>query len=216
MRSREAMGFTHLYAQRVGPRTLLLLHGTGGDEEDLVPLGEFLDSEAHLLSPRGNVREGSMARFFRRLRPGVFDEEDIKARARELAGFVGAAREEYELGSSPVWAVGFSNGANIAASLLLLQPEVLSGAVLLRPMLPLEPKELPDLTSVPVYVAAGTMDEMIPRESTEALIARLEGAGAEVTVRWAEAGHRFGREELEAAKEWLSSPGRQAGTELNT
>ena len=203
MRTREALGFTHLFGKRQGPRTLLLLHGTGGDEEDLLPLGEFLDPEAHILSPRGNVREGGMARFFRRLRPGVFDEEDIRARAAELAGFVGGASEEYDLDRDSVWAVGFSNGANIAASLLLLRPEILAGAVLLRPMLPLEPEAQPELSGVPVYVAAGTMDEMIPRESTKALVERLESAGAEVTVSWAEAGHRFAREELEAAKEWL-------------
>lgn len=209
MITREAMGFAHLYAQRQGPRTLVLLHGTGGDEHDLFSLGEFLDPEAHLLSPRGNVREGSMNRFFRRLRPGVFDEEDIRVRARELADFVRQARQEYEIEDSRFWGVGFSNGANIAASLLLLHPKALAGAVLLRPMLPLEPELTPELTGLPVYVAAGTRDEMIPRESTEALIARLEGAGAEVTVSWADAGHRFGREELEGAKNWLADLGRE-------
>jgi predicted esterase len=203
MMTREALGFTHIFGERQGPRTLLLLHGTGGDERDLIPLGEFLDPDAHILSPRGNVREGQMARFFRRLRPGVFDEEDIRARASELARFATEASEEYGVDGDGIWAVGFSNGANIAASLLLLHPELLAGAVLLRPMLPLEPNAEPELAGVPVYIAAGTMDEMIPRESTEALIERLKGAGAAVTVEWAEAGHRFGREELEGAKEWL-------------
>jgi len=144
-----------------------------------------------------------MARFFRRLRPGVFDEEDIRARAAELATFVAESSGEYGVDGGAVWAVGFSNGANIAASLLLLHPGVLAGAVLLRPMLPLEPEEGLRLSGVPVYIAAGTRDEMIPQEATEALIQRLERADAEVTVAWADAGHRFGREELEAAREWL-------------
>lgn len=203
MMTRESLGFTHIYGERQGPRTLLLLHGTGGDERDLLPLGEFLDPDAHLLSPRGNVREGEMARFFRRLRPGVFDEEDIRARAAELAGFVTDATEEYGVDGDSVWAVGFSNGANIAATLLLLHSELLAGAVLLRPMLPLKPEVKPQLQGVPIYIAGGTMDEMIPRESTEALIDWLKEASAQVTVAWAEAGHRFDREELEAAKEWL-------------
>lgn len=203
MMTREALGFTHIFGKRKGPRTLLLLHGTGGDERDLLPLGEFLDGDAHLLSPRGNVREGQMARFFRRLRPGVFDEEDLRARAAELARFVDEARGEYGVARESLWAVGFSNGANIAASLLLLHPGVLAGAVLLRPMLPVEVGDELDLAGIPVYVAAGTKDEMIPRDSTEALIERLKRAGAAVTVSWAEAGHRFGREELEAAREWL-------------
>lgn len=203
MMTREALGFTHISGERKGPRTLLLLHGTGGDERDLLPLGAFLDADAHILSPRGNVREGEMARFFRRLRPGVFDEEDLRARAEELARFVEDATREYGFEPRSVWAVGFSNGANIAASLLLLHPGAVAGAVLLRPMLPVEPEKELDLAGVPVYVAAGRSDEMIPQDSTEALIHRLKGAGADVTVSWADAGHRFGREELEAAREWL-------------
>lgn len=202
MTSRETLGFKHIYAERHGPRTMLLLHGTGGDETDFVPLGEFFDREAHILSPRGNVLEGRMARFFRRLRPGVFDEEDIRARAAELAEFVGAAAAEYGFAGEAVWGVGFSNGANIAASLLLLHPGTLAGAILLRPMLPIEPDGVPDLSGMPIYIAAGTRDEMIPRDSTERLIERLTGGGAEVTVEWAEAGHRFGQEELEAARRW--------------
>lgn len=201
----EDFGFTHILDRREGPRSLLLLHGTGGDESDLLSLGEFIDPAAHLLSPRGNVMEGQMARFFRRLRPGVFDEEDIKARASELAHFVREAGESYGLDRNALWALGFSNGANIAASLLLLEPGSVAGAVLLRPMLPLEPPELPSLTGLPVYIAAGSLDEMIPQESTRALVARLEEAGAAVTIRWAEAGHRFSREELEEARVWYEA-----------
>ncbi|MFW6216131.1 MAG: alpha/beta hydrolase [Alkalispirochaetaceae bacterium] len=201
----DSFGFTHIVIENDGPRTLLLLHGTGGDEMDLVDLGSFIDPKAQILSPRGNVREGDMARFFRRLGPGVFDEQDIKARSAELARFVGEATEAYGFNRSPVWAVGFSNGANIAASLLLLEPETLAGAILLRPMLPIEPESMPDLSGRRIYIAAGTLDEMIPQESTKALVSRLEDAGAQVTIRWAEAGHRFGREELEAAREWYLS-----------
>ena len=207
MKTRESHGFTHLIVEKKGPRSLLLLHGTGGDERDLLNLGGVLDPKAHLVSPRGNVREGEMARFFRRIRPGLFDEEDIRLRVEELGRFVSETAREHTLAPDALWGVGFSNGANMAAALLLLRPDLLAGAVLFRPMLPVEPEESVDLKGVAVYIAAGTRDEMIPAKGTEALIERLGAAGAEVTVTWAQAGHRFSSDEVEAARAWLDEQG---------
>ena len=146
-----------------------------------------------------------MPRFFRRLSMGVFDEEDLVNRTHELASFVEEAASEYDLDPKRLFAVGFSNGANIAASLLLLHPELLAGAVLLRAMTPFELEMLPDLSGTPVYLAAGRSDQMIPPESTEHLAELLRGAGAEVTLDWQPGGHGIGRAEVEAARAWLGS-----------
>ena len=199
-------GFVHRFdpAEEPGAPTLLLLHGTGGDENDLLPLGRMLDERAALLSPRGKVLENGMPRFFRRLSMGVFDEEDLVNRTHELASFVEEAASEYSLDPKRLFAVGFSNGANIAASLLLLHPGLLAGAVLLRAMTPFELETLPDLSGTPVYLAAGRSDQMIPAESTERLAELLREAGAEVTLDWQPGGHGIGRAEVEAARAWLA------------
>jgi len=199
-------GFVHRFdpAKVPGAPTLLLLHGTGGDENDLLPLGRMLDERAALLSPRGKVLENGMPRFFRRLSMGVFDEEDLVNRTHELASFVEEAASEYGLDPKRLFAVGFSNGANIAASLLLLHPSLLAGAVLLRAMTPFELETLPDLSDTPVYLAAGRSDQMIPPESTERLAELLREAGAEVTLDWQPGGHGIGRAEVEAARNWLA------------
>ena len=202
---REA-GFVHRFdpTEEPGSPTLLLLHGTGGDENDLLPLGRMLDERAALLSPRGKVLENGMPRFFRRLSMGVFDEEDLVNRTHELASFVEEAASEYGLDPKRLFAVGFSNGANIAASLLLLHPDLLAGALLLRAMTPFELETLPDLSGTPVYLAAGRSDQMIPAESTERLAELLRKAGAEVTLDWQPGGHGIGRAEVEAARDWLA------------
>jgi phospholipase/carboxylesterase len=199
-------GFVHRFdpAKEPGAPTLLLLHGTGGDENDLLPLGRMLDGRAALLSPRGKVLENGMPRFFRRLSMGVFDEEDLVNRTHELASFVEEAASEYGLDPKRLFAVGFSNGANIAASLLLLHPDLLAGAVLLRAMTPFELETLPDLSDTPVYLAAGRSDQMIPPESTERLAELLREAGAKVTLDWQPGGHGIGRAEVEAARDWLA------------
>lgn len=199
-------GFVHRFdpAKDPGAPTLILLHGTGGDENDLLPLGRMLDERAALLSPRGKVLENGMPRFFRRLSMGVFDEEDLVNRTHELASFVEEAASEYGLDPKRLFAVGFSNGANIAASLLLLHPDLLAGAVLLRAMTPFELETLPDLSGTPVYLAAGRSDQMIPAESTERLAELLRKAGAEVTLDWQPGGHGIGRAEVEAARDWLA------------
>jgi predicted esterase len=161
------LGFVHRYFPGESGVTLLLLHGTGGDENDLVPLGRELAPGAAILSPRGKISEYGAARFFRRLAEGVFDHEDLVFRTHELAGFIEAAAEEYGLDLSRLVAAGYSNGANIAASLMLLHPGLLRAAILLRAMVPFEPEGKPDLSGMPVFLAAGRRDQMIPPQNTE-------------------------------------------------
>lgn len=198
------LGMVHRFVPSEGASTLLLLHGTGGDENDLLPIGRMLDVKANLLSPRGKILENGAPRFFRRLAEGVFDEEDLTNRTHELASFVEQATSEYDLDPKRVFAAGFSNGANIAASLLLLHPGLLAGAILLRAMVPFEPEVPPDLSGTPVYLAAGRSDQMVPAENTERLAELLRGAGAEVTLDWQPGGHGIGRAEVEAARDWLA------------
>ncbi len=184
--------------------TLLLLHGTGGDENDLLPLGRTLLPGAGLLSPRGNVLENGMPRFFRRLAEGVFDEADLKARTAELAAFVRSAASAYGFDPSSVVAVGFSNGANIAASLLLLSPGTLKGAVLFRAMIPLHPPQPPPLAGVRVLLSEGARDPIVPRTEGEGLAAMLRAGGADVTLEWQDAGHGLVDADISAARAWLA------------
>jgi phospholipase/carboxylesterase len=195
--------FIHEFVPGSSSRTLLLLHGTGGNERDLIPLGRELDPNASLLSPRGKVLENGMPRFFRRIAEGVFDLEDLKKRTNELADFVAAAAQHYEFVADKVVAVGYSNGANIAASMLLLRPEILRGAVLFRAMVPLVPEDLPDLSSVRVWIGAGSGDPIIPTSETQRLVELLRSAGADVTLRSFNAGHGLTSSEVETAGRWL-------------
>ena len=200
-----ALGFIHRFAPaaRPGRPPLLLLHGTGGNEDDLLPLGERLLPGAALLSPRGQVLERGMPRFFRRIAEGVFDLDDLRRRTDELAEFVGSARAEYGLASPPV-AVGFSNGANIAAALLLLRPGTLGGALLLRPMVPLVPDPLPALGGAPVQINAGLADPIVPPEQSEALADLLRRAGANVSLDWLNVGHTLSSTDLEIGARFLA------------
>jgi phospholipase/carboxylesterase len=200
------LGFTHRYlpGEDESSPTLLLLHGTGGNEEDLVPLGEALFPGAAFLSPRGKVSEYGAPRFFRRLAEGIFDHEDLLFRTHELAEFVKAASEEYGFDPSKVVAVGYSNGANVAASTILLHPGLLRAAVLFRAMVPFEPDLTPDLSGMPVFLAAGRMDHMIPPDNTQRLADVLVEAGADVDLRWRDTGHPLTYEEVGEAKAWLS------------
>ena len=202
----ESLGFVHRFVPAEAPHapTLLLLHGTGGDENDLLPVGRMLDERAALLSPRGKVLEHGMPRFFRRLAEGVFDHEDLMNRTHELAEFVERAIDEYGIDRRRLFAVGFSNGANIAASLLLTYPRLLAGAILLRAMVPFEPERTPDLSGTPVYLAAGRSDQMVPPENTEQLARLLREAGADVTLDWQPGGHGIGPEEVQAARNWFA------------
>src|SRR6266436_10133199 len=195
--------FIHEFVPGSSKRTLLLLHGTGGNERDLIPLGREIDPDASLLSPRGKVLENGMPRFFRRLAEGVFDLEDLKNRTNELADFVAAAGQRYGFASDNVVAVGYSNGANIAASLLLLRPEILSAAILFRAMVPLIPETEPDLDTVRVWIGAGSNDPIVPASETKELAELLRGAGADVTIRFFEGGHQLTQQDIHAAHEWL-------------
>jgi phospholipase/carboxylesterase len=195
--------FIHELVPGISDRTLLLLHGTGGNERDLIPLGRELDPNAALLSPRGKILENGMPRFFRRIAEGVFDLEDLKIRTNELADFVAAAAQYYGFASNNVIAVGYSNGANIATSILLLRPEILSGAVLYRAMVPLVPENVPDLSSVRVWIGAGSEDPIIPTSETQRLVELLRSAGADVTLRFFNAGHGLTNSEVETAGRWL-------------
>jgi predicted esterase len=206
MIERVDLGFVHRFVPPASPGvpTLLLLHGTGGDEDDLIQLGTLLLPGAAMLSPRGKVLEHGAPRWFRRLALGVFDEADLIRRTRELSTFVGAAAAAYELDPKRIIAVGFSNGANIAASMFLLHPGVLRAGVLLRAMVPFEPETLPDLSGVPIYIASGRFDPMIPAANAERLAAMFEEAGAEVRLAWDDQGHNLAPDEVDAARRWLA------------
>ena len=182
--------------------TLLLLHGTGGDEHDMLPLGGLMPG-ANLLSPRGRVLENGMPRFFRRLAEGVFDEEDVRRRAAELADFVTAAAAHYRFDASRVIALGFSNGANIASAVLLVRPGVLKGAALLRAMVPLEPDPLPSMAGTRVLISNGEQDPLVSVAETERLARLLQRAGANVEVFWQPAGHQLMPGDFSVAKRWL-------------
>jgi predicted esterase len=206
----DDLGFAHVFkpsATSGGP-TLLLLHGTGGDEHDMLPLGGLLP-EANLLSPRGRVLEHGMPRFFRRLAEGVFDVEDVKYRANELADFVIAAGARYGFDPSLVVALGYSNGANIASAVLLDRPGVLKGAALLRAMVPFEPDVDParsaPLTGTHVLISNGEQDPMVPVEETNRLARLLQRHGADVQVHWQTAGHQLMPADFATVKTWLQS-----------
>ena len=196
--------FIHEFVPGTSNRTLLLLHGTGGNERDLILLGRELDPNAALLSPRGKVLENGMPRFFRRLAEGVFDLEDLKYRTNELADFVAAAAQHYGFATDNVVAVGYSNGANIAASMLLLRPEILSAAILFRAMVPLIPDRQPNLSSIRVWIGAGEHDPIIPTSETNALAELLRNDGADVTIRYFQTGHQLTRDDVDAARDWLA------------
>ena len=203
--TQPALGFHHRLEPGTGraQAPLLLLHGTGGDENDLIPLGQAVAPGAALLSPRGQVLEDGMPRFFRRLSEGVFDEADLRRRADDLARFIAEARAAYGL-AAPV-ALGFSNGANIAAALLLLHPQVLAGAALLRPMLPLAEPARGDLTGKRVLILSGAADPIVPAENAAALASALASAGAEVTAKVLPGGHGLSQLDLAQVRGWISA-----------
>ncbi|MCG3087897.1 alpha/beta hydrolase [Sporosarcina cyprini] len=182
--------------------TLLLLHGTGGTEQDLLPLGRMIDEEASVLSVRGNVLENGMPRFFKRLAEGVFDEEDLIFRTKELDAFLDDAAMEYGFDRSNIVAVGYSNGANIAASLLFHYAKSLKGAILHHPMVPRRGIGLPDLTGVPVFITAGKNDPICPAQETMDLDSLLLEAGAQTAVHWEMNGHSLTQTEVAAAAKW--------------
>ena len=202
----NVLDFVHRFVPTpdiAGADTLLLLHGTGGDERDLLPLGRMLNPNANLLSPRGKVLEHGMPRFFRRLAEGVLDVPDLILQAQALADFVSGAAAAYGFDPARVAAAGFSNGANIAGAMLLLHPGILRAAILLHPMVPLIPDTLPDLAGTPIFIGAGRQDPLVAAAETERLAALLRSAGAAVTISWQPGGHALTREEADAAASWL-------------
>lgn len=182
--------------------TLLLLHGTGGTEQDLLPLADKIDPNANVLSVRGNILENGMPRFFKRLAEGVFDEEDLVFRTKELNAFLDEAAEKYEFDRNNIIAIGYSNGANIAASLLFHYEDALNGAILHHPMVPRRGIELPNLSGRAVFIGAGTNDPICPAQESEDLASLLRGAGADVQLHWENRGHQLTFTEVEAAREW--------------
>jgi phospholipase/carboxylesterase len=204
----ETKTFEHRFVSATDPRegrTLLLLHGTGGDENNLIPLGETLLPGAATLSPRGRISENGVPRFFRRFAEGVFDLDDLRLQANALADFVQASAKEYAFDPNRVIAVGFSNGANIAGGLLWLRPETLSGAIMMRPMVTLEPDPLPDLSGKRVLLVNGRQDPIVPVDNAERLGEMLRQAGADVTHEWLPGGHNLTRQEIASAQAWLAA-----------
>jgi predicted esterase len=185
---------------------LLLLHGTGGNEDDLVPVASLLWPGAAILSPRGQVLENGMPRFFRRIREGLFDEADLRRRTQDLADFVGDAAAAYHLSPERLIAVGYSNGANVAASVLLLRPEAFSRAILWHAQVPLEPEPLPDLQRHHVLITGGRSDPIVQPAATEQLQALLVRCAADVSVAWCDGGHALSQVDVDAARQWLRPP----------
>jgi phospholipase/carboxylesterase len=204
MNTAPELGFIHRFipGRDTARAPLLLLHGTGGDENDLLPLAARIAPGRTILSPRGKVSEQGLTRFFRRDPDGTWDLDDFKLRTGELADFVARARPAY--GLSPPVALGYSNGANIAWSLMLRDPSLLAGAILMRAMLPFDPRPLPDLAGLPVLILAGNYDELIPVDRAGLLAALLGEAGADVTYETLHSGHELTGEDLALAAEWLA------------
>ena len=202
----QQLGFVHVFvpAEKPTSPTLLMLHGTGGDERDLLPLGRELWPGAALLGVSGKVLENGMPRFFRRFAEGVLDVEDLKSRTDELAQFIDAASERYEFSKKKLIAVGYSNGANIAASLILLHPHYLAGAILFRAMMPFEPDLIRDFRQLAVFIGAGRLDPIVAAGGGQELAAVFESGGADMTVSWSQSGHELGEDDVRAAKTWLS------------
>lgn len=204
MTTTQALSHAYRFVPGTDPTAspLLLLHGTGGDENDLVPLGKTIAPGAALLSPRGNVSEGGHPRFFRRFAEGVFDEDDVRRRAEELADFVADAREAFNL--APPIAVGFSNGANVAAAVLMLRPQTFAGAILLRAMVPLRKRPDVDLAAEPVLLLSGAVDPIVPASNAAELAAILQKAGAAVEHQILPTGHGLTQADIRIAKTWLA------------
>ncbi|MHB1907883.1 MAG: alpha/beta hydrolase [Nitrososphaerales archaeon] len=196
------MDYIHIFLPGRKKHTLVLLHGTGGTEQDLISLAKIIDKEASILAIRGNVLENGMSRFFKRFSEGVFDIEDLKIRTKELGDFISSASKKYSFDSPVI--VGYSNGANIGASLILLMPQVARTAILFRAMLPLVPEKLPDLSSTDLFISCGTLDQVIPKQGTLDLLNLLKEARANVTMNWEESNHALTRVEVEKASNWLA------------
>jgi phospholipase/carboxylesterase len=201
------LGFIHRHlpaADSATSDTLVVLHGTGGDENDLISIGQAVAPGAAILSPRGNVLENGAPRFFKRLAEGKFDPKEVRSRAEELARFIRGAVVTYRLDPARVYALGYSNGANIASTAMLVEPGVFRASILLRPMLVYDPPERNDLSDTAVFISAGRIDPIVPVESVEKLVELFEAAHSKVTVKWQLAGHSLVPSEVREASEWLA------------
>jgi phospholipase/carboxylesterase len=203
----EDLGFVHRFVppkDSVSGETLVVLHGTGGNENDLIGIGQAIAPGAAILSPRGNVLEAGAPRFFRRLAERVFDPMEVRSRGGELARFIRAAISSYDLDPVHVFALGYSNGANVASTVMFIEPGLLQGAVLFRPMVVLELEDQPDLTGSSVFISAGRMDPIVPAKSAEQLAELFQQSHAEVALKWQLAGHNLVPGEVREAGEWFA------------
>ncbi len=203
----EDLGFVHRFVSAgdsASGETLIVLHGTGGNENDLVGIGQTVAPGAAILSPRGNVLENGAPRFFKRLAEGVFDPKEVRSRAEELTRFIRTAIAKYELDASRIYVLGYSNGANIASTVMFIEPRLLKGAVLFRPMLVYEPEERGDLSGTSVFISAGRMDPIVPVKSVERLAELFESSHAEVALKWQQTGHNLVPSEVREAADWLA------------
>jgi phospholipase/carboxylesterase len=203
----DDLGFIHRFVpaeDSASGETLIVLHGTGGDENDLIGIGQTIAPGAAIISPRGNVSENGAQRFFKRLAEGVFDPKEVRSRAEELARFIRAAITRYGLDATRIYAFGYSNGANIASTVMFIEPGLLQGAILFRPMLVFEPEERGDLSGSSVFISAGRMDPIVPVSSVERLAQLFESCRAEVTLKWQLAGHNLVPSEVREASDWLA------------
>ncbi len=203
----DDLGFVHRFLPPRGAAsadTLLVLHGTGGDENDLISLGQTVAPGAAILSPRGNVLENGAPRFFKRLAEGVFDPKEVRARAEELARFIRASVSRYALDPERIFALGYSNGANVASTVMFIDPGLMKGTIFLRPMVVFEPEKLVDLSGSSVFISAGRMDPIVPVSSVERLVEMLESARARVTLKWQMVGHSLVPSEVSEAAAWLA------------
>lgn len=204
---RKGIVMHHIFKQGSNSNkpTLLLLHGTGGTESDLIPLAKEIDDAASILGIRGNVLEQGMPRFFRRLYDGKFDEEDLMFRTKELSAFIDRMAQTYSFNRENAVAIGYSNGANIAGNLLFHYGSVLKGAILFHPMVPRRGIQIPDLQNMPIFIGAGTNDPICPPEEANELEEILLQANADVYVHWEDDGHQISHGEIKAAKTWYKN-----------
>jgi predicted esterase len=197
------LGYEYLYERHKGPRTLLLLHGTGGNERDMLELGEQLDPDAHMLSIRGNVSENGMSRYFKRLSEGVLDREDLGKRSAEIAAFIRAAAQEHDIDLSETVGIGFSNGANMLLHLVCSQPKLLKAAMLLRPISAALPDSTGQLDRLDIFIGAGESDPTVPPGDSKRLESVLRAAGGTSALRVTPNAHGLGADDLTLAREWL-------------
>jgi phospholipase/carboxylesterase len=203
----DDIGFIHRFVpaqDTSSAETLVVLHGTGGDENDLIGIGQAIAPGTNILSPRGNVLENGAPRFFKRLAEGKFDPIEVKSRGEELIRFIRAAISKYRLNPERVFALGYSNGANVASTMMFIEPELLRGAILLRPMVVFEPSERPDLSDAGILISAGRMDPIVPTTSVDRLAELFAASHAEVTLKWQLAGHNLLPSEVHEAADWLA------------